>query len=211
MEVVTLTVGMYETNCYLAYDRQKKEGIIIDPGDEAGLIIDGIKRLDFKPRMILLTHGHVDHIGAVNEMIKTYSIPLKAGRGEEKLLKSAAANFSALMGAPITCPDPEQLLDDGDKLSFGSEVLTVRQTPGHSPGGVCYVGDGLVFCGDTLFYGSVGRTDFPGCSHQQLIKSIVEKLLPLPDKTVCYPGHGPTTTIGEERRHNPFLQGNEVI
>jgi len=207
MDIFTLVVGMFETNCYLISDPDKGEGAVIDPGDEAGRIISEIERLGLKPKMILLTHGHSDHIAAVSDILEKYDIPLYAGRGDELLLESAVENFSAMLGNPITCSPPEKLLVDGDTVSFGSITLTVLQTPGHSPGGICYYTDGIVFCGDTLFCGSIGRTDFPGCSHEQLIDSIIKKLLVLPDETVCYPGHGPVTTIGQERKINPFLTG----
>jgi hydroxyacylglutathione hydrolase len=210
MEILTLVVGMFETNCYLVYDRDKSEGVVIDPGDEAERIAGEIERLDFRPKMILLTHGHADHIGAVSEIQEKYDIPLCVGRGEEPLLKSAIENLSALVGRPITVSAPMRLLTDNDTVSFGSVALKILQTPGHSPGGICYYADGIVFCGDTIFSGSVGRTDFPGCSHEQLISSITKKLLVLPDETVCYPGHGPTTSIGDEKRQNPFLRGWEI-
>jgi len=211
MEIKTLTVGMFETNCYLVHDRTSGAGAIIDPGDEADRIIAETMRSGFAPRAVLLTHGHVDHIGAVSEIMSRFGIPLYAGKGEEPLLSSSQANLSAQMGFPVTCPPCDRLLDDGDTVSFGNLTFTVLRTPGHSPGGVCYMVGRTLFCGDTLFCGSIGRTDFPGCSHQRLIDAITEKLLTLPDDTICYPGHGPTTTIGRERRDNPFLYGSDFV
>jgi len=207
MEVVVVVVSMFETNCYLVYSSRSLDGVIIDPGDEPDRIDRRVKQLKMRPMAILLTHGHVDHIGAVNDLMRSYSIPLYAGRGEEKLLQSAEWNMSSATGAAVICPAPDRLVGDGDQISVGEEKLTILETPGHSPGGICYAGDGFVFCGDTLFFGSIGRTDFPGCSHRQLIDSITRKLLLLSDDTRCYPGHGPVTTIGHERRHNPFLTG----
>ena len=211
MKIETLSVGMFETNCYLVYDEQTRAGLIIDPGAEAERIIEAIKRLNMKPEKIILTHGHGDHIGGVEALIAEYKIPLFIGNGDEELLVSAVSNFSAMYGLEITCPAPDGLYSEGDKVTFSGHTLSVIHTPGHSPGGVCYRSDGIVFCGDTLFFGSVGRTDFPGCSHEKLINSINEKLMTLPDETICYPGHGPATTIGQERKINPFLAGGRFV
>lgn len=211
MKIETLSVGMFETNCYLVYDEQIGAGLIIDPGADAERIIEAIDRVKMKPEKIILTHGHGDHIGGVDRLITEYKIPLFVGNGDEELLVSAVSNFSANYGLEITCPAPDGLYSEGDKINFGSHSLSVLQTPGHSPGGVCYQSDGIVFCGDTLFFGSVGRTDFPGCSHDKLIQSINEKLMTLPDETICYPGHGPATTVGQERKINPFLAGGRFV
>ncbi len=211
MEIETIVVSMFETNCYLAYDSKTKEGVIIDPGDEAERIIKKIEDIGMMPKFLLLTHGHGDHIGGVNDILEKYKIPLYAGKGEEVLLDSSEKNMSGSIGAPVTCPMPERLLADGDIIEFGSIKLAVIQTPGHSPGGVCYHSEDILYCGDTLFYGSIGRTDFPGCSHEQLIDSIIRKLMVLPDETVCYPGHGPATSIGFERKNNPFLTGGHFV
>lgn len=211
MEVVTIVVSMFETNCYLAYDDKSKVGVIIDPGDEADRIIQAVDKYGITPKFVLLTHGHGDHVGAVNDVLTKYAVPFYAGKGEEALLSSAEKNMSAAVGIPVICREPDRLLGNGDSITFGGETLTVIETPGHSPGGVCYVSGDILFCGDTLFYGSVGRTDFPGCSHEKLISSIVDKLMVLPDDTVCYPGHGPATTIGFERKNNPFLTGGYFV
>lgn len=211
MKIKTLLVGMIETNCYLAYDRPGGDGVIIDPGDEADRIAAEITRLGFTPKAILLTHGHGDHIGAVPELCRRLNVPLYAGKGEESMLASPEENLSAQIGYPVSCPPCERLLVDGETLAIGSLSFIVIATPGHSPGGVCYLSGKTLFCGDTLFAGSIGRTDFPGCSHKRLIASITDKLLVLPDDIVCYPGHGPTTTIGDERRDNPFLTGGYFV
>jgi len=211
MEIATLIVSPFETNCYVIWEDKSLEAAIIDPGDEADRIVQEIERLKVIPKAVVLTHGHGDHIGAVTQLMERYGIPLFAGKGEEELLASPTKNFSASFGLPITCPAPEKLLIEGDTIAIGRLMLTAIPTPGHSPGGMSYLSGKHLFCGDTLFYGSVGRTDFPGCSHKQLIDSIIEKLLVLPDDTVCYPGHGPSTTIGEERKHNPFLNGSYFV
>ncbi len=211
MKVATLVVGMFETNCYLPYDENSKKCAIIDPGDEPDRIFEEIDKHGLTPEVILLTHGHGDHVGAVVEMIHKYGIPLFAGRGEESLLASPEKNMSAAVGLPVVCPPPKSYLVEDDTVNIGHVSFKVIQTPGHSPGGVCYLHEDHLFCGDTLFYGSIGRTDFPGCSHEQLISSIANKLLNLPNNTNCYPGHGPTTTIGFEKRNNPFLTGGHFV
>lgn len=207
MEIHGLAVSMFETNCYLAYDGTAGEGIIIDPGDEADRIAAEIERLRFRPTVILLTHGHGDHIGGVAELKERYGIPMYAGRGAEATVVLSNQNFPAMFGVSVFCPEPDRLLAEGEKVSFGNEALAVIHTPGHSPGGVCFQSGKVLFCGDTLFCNSVGRTDLPGSNHDHLIASIRQKLLVLPDDTICYPGHGPTTTIGQERRYNPFITG----
>lgn len=210
MKLEVLVVGMFEVNCYLLWDETSNSGIIIDPGDEEERIIGRIDELGFKPKAILLTHGHGDHIVAVDAVKKKYDIPLYIGKGEEELLKNPSANVSALIGHPIVAPPPDHLVEDEQLLNFGSISLRVLSTPGHSPAGVCYLyeEEGLLFTGDTLFWSSIGRTDFPGCSHEQLIESIKSKILTLPDSIECFPGHGPKTTVGAERENNPFLTGH---
>ncbi len=204
-----LVVGSYEVNCSLYFDENSKEGVIIDPGADAQIIIDAVADLGFTPKAVLLTHGHSDHIGAVREILEKYQIPLYAGKDEKELLANSTANMSKFLGLDITTPPADFWLSDEDTISVGPVNLRVFHTPGHSPGGLCFLDEteNLLFCGDTLFYGSIGRTDFPGCSHEQLIDSINRKLMPLPDSIICIPGHGPTTTIGGERANNPFLQG----
>jgi len=207
MEITALAVSMFETNCYLVYDSQGGEGVVIDPGDEAERIMAEIDRAGFMPKMILLTHGHGDHIGAVGEIKEKYKIPVYAGKGEERIIESSNKHFPAMFGVEVSCPPPDHLLSEGDKVAIGSENLSVIATPGHSPGGVCFYNEGVLICGDTLFYNSIGRTDLPGGSHEVLIDVIKKKLLILPEATICYPGHGPETTVGQERQYNPFLTG----
>lgn len=209
MKLEILTVGIFEVNCYLYWDESSNDGIIIDPGDEEERIINRVGKLGFNPKAILLTHGHGDHIVAVDAVKVKYNIPLYIGNGEEELLKNPTANVSALIGHPIVAPPPDYLVDDEQLLTFGAISLKVLSTPGHSPAGVCYLdeNEGLLFTGDTLFWNSIGRTDFPGCSHETLINSINSKILTLPDSIVCLPGHGPKTTVGAERENNPFLTG----
>ncbi len=210
MKLEVLIVGMFEVNCYLFWNEVTNDGVIIDPGDEEERIISRIEELGFKPSAILLTHGHGDHIVAVDAVKKKYDIPLYIGNGEEDLLKNPSANVSAMIGHPIVAPPPDHLIEDEQLLNLGSISLRVLSTPGHSPAGVCYLHEkeGILFTGDTLFWSSIGRTDFPGSSHEQLMSSIKTKILTLPDSIECFPGHGPKTTVGAERENNPFLTGH---
>lgn len=212
MQIKTVVVGIFEVNCYLYWDENSKDGVIIDPGADFETIKSEIENAGFIPKSVLLTHGHGDHIGAVREVMEFYNIPLYAGEGEEQLLTDAHYNMSASMGVNLTTPRPDFLVRDEEIINIGSLQFRVLATPGHSPGGVCYLDEikNLLFCGDTLFFSSVGRTDFPGGSHKQLIDSIHTKLLRLPDSIICYPGHGPATYIGAERINNPFLQGIDL-
>ena len=213
MMLKTLVVGPFQVNCYIYWDETSADAVVIDPGAEEDRIMGEIDRAGIKLKAILLTHGHGDHIAAVSAVKEHFNVPLLIGRGEEKLLANPSANVSALFDNPIVAPPADELLDDEQLVTFGGVSLGVLKTPGHSPGGVCYLHepDGILFCGDTLFYGSVGRTDFPGCSHETLIASINNKIMKLPDSVICYPGHGPQTTVGAERVNNPFLRGDYFV
>ncbi|HQL24867.1 MAG TPA: MBL fold metallo-hydrolase, partial [candidate division Zixibacteria bacterium] len=160
MQVQTLVVGAFQVNCYLYWGDAAGRGVIIDPGDEEERIADAVTKAGFEPAAVLLTHGHGDHIAAVSPLMKQYGIPLWAGAGEEKLLANPTANISALVGRPVTTPVPDKLLRDNEVVSAGPFDLRVLATPGHSPGGVCYLDEraGVLFTGDTLFWGSIGRT-----------------------------------------------------
>ncbi|MBU8933790.1 MAG: MBL fold metallo-hydrolase [candidate division Zixibacteria bacterium] len=209
MKLQTLVVGMFEVNCFLYWDEDTGDGVIIDPGDEAQRIIEAVDQAGFTPKAILLTHGHGDHIVALTEVKEKYRIPLYIGDGEQDLLANPSANVTALVGHSIITPPPDHLMNDGDTLAIGSVQLKVLMTPGHTTAGVCFYDEieARLFTGDTLFFSSVGRTDLPGGSTEQLIDSIKTKILTLPDSVTCHPGHGPETTVGNERAHNPFLTG----
>ena len=185
-----IVVGAYQANCYILGDKRTGEGVVIDPGDEAFRIIKEITRLQLKISYILITHGHIDHVGAA---------------GELKRITGAPVMIHPLDAGGLGFP-PDGSLFEGQTIAVGSYKITVIHTPGHSPGGVCFYAPGAVFTGDTLFAGSVGRTDFPGGDHNLLIKGVIQKIFPLGDDIRVYPGHGPNTTIGRERLYNPFFR-----
>jgi len=207
MILKTLVVGPFASNCYIVGSESGKHGIIIDPGAEAKLILRTVNDLGLTIFLIVVTHSHIDHIGAL--------APVKAGTGAKFAIHEAEAAaglgmFSRMLssvsgGSFSQSPKPERLLKDGDKIEIEDLIFTVLHTPGHSPGGISLYGHGILFSGDTLFNHGIGRTDFPGCSYEQIMDSIQNKLMALPEDTIVYPGHGPATTIGEERRGNPFL------
>jgi glyoxylase-like metal-dependent hydrolase (beta-lactamase superfamily II) len=206
VKLKSLVVGPFASNCYIV-GSESGEGIVIDPGDDADRIVGAIEELNLDIKLIVATHGHIDHIGAVREVKEATGAQFAIHGGDVGDLSGRRNPFSFLMAASVLSPPkPERLLKDGDILKAGNLSFTVLHTPGHSPGGICLLEHGVVFVGDTLFCQSIGRFDFPGASGSQLLNSIHSKLLTLPDDTVVYPGHGPSTTIGDERCRNPFLR-----
>jgi hydroxyacylglutathione hydrolase len=208
MIIKVIPVGPYETNCYIVGSEKTKKGLIIDPGDEPEAILDEVKGAGLSIELIVITHGHFDHSGAVNSVKSATGAKLAvhtiAGDNTQPFINQALGSIMAgLHGKPTK---PDLLLKDGDTITVGDLIFNVLFTPGHSPDGISLYGHGIVFSGDSLFNCGIGRTDFPGCSHTTLINSIREKLFTLPDDTVVYPGHGPSTTIGQEKRGNPFLR-----
>lgn len=200
-------VSPFETVCYLVSGDTSADALVIDPGDEADQIAEAIRTDGLNLCGIVNTHGHVDHIGANRVLKEQFDCPIMIHGLDAPMLTDPSANLSVLTGLPdVTSPTADRLLKDGDQIEAGDLRFLVIHTPGHTPGGVCLYSEGVLFSGDTLFSGSVGRTDFPGGSPESLLQCIMQKLLILPDDTVVYPGHGPETTIGTERRTNPWLQ-----
>jgi len=208
MIVKMLVVGSFATNCYIVGSSSTKQGLIIDPGAEAEIILRTVHQTGLSISLIVVTHAHIDHVGALHAVQEKTHAQFAIHEAEKGLLLTAPMRMLTSLGiSPVKSPPrPDRLLKDGDHIDVGDLHFEVLYTPGHSSGGICLLGHGVVFSGDTLFNFGVGRTDFPGCSHERLMKSIHEKLMVLPDETIVYPGHGPPTTIGDERRGNPFLQ-----
>ena len=206
LTVERLGLGQMGTNCYLVMNRDTKELLVIDPAAQADHIRQRVSDMGGKPAAVLLTHGHYDHIGAAREVCEMYGISCYALKEEEGLLASESMNLSRMFGHPMTLR-PDQWLQDGQELIMAGRSLCVLATPGHTAGGTSYYfpQEGILFSGDTLFCGSVGRSDFPTGSAATLVRSIREKLLVLPDETAVYPGHESDTTIGYEKKYNPFL------
>ena len=201
-----LEVGPFASNCYIIGSEADREGMIIDPGDEAKLILSEVKDLGLDIKVIALTHGHIDHIGALKEVKEATGAQVAIHTDDVRVLKDRF--LSIFLGIRRRSPPPpDRLLNDGDTISVGGLKFTVIHTPGHSQGSICLLGEGVLFSGDTLFNYGVGRSDLPGSgsNHNQLIDSIQRRLLVLDDDIKVYPGHGPNTTIGAERRGNPFL------
>jgi hydroxyacylglutathione hydrolase len=184
-----IVVGPYQANCYVLGCKRTREGLVIDPGDEVYRIVKTIKDAGLRIRYILITHGHIDHIGGAAELKGIIHAPVYIHR-----LDIPGLGFQ---------PDGE--VDEGDDLQVGSYTIKILHTPGHSPGGVCYLAPGAIFTGDTLFAGSIGRTDFPGGNHTGLIEGVRSKIFVLDGSIRVYPGHGPASTIERERRSNPFF------
>jgi len=205
MKYEIVIVGALETNCYLVYDEETRDCAVIDPGADPEKIIATIADLELKPVVVLNTHGHVDHVGANAGIVEKYAVPLAMHAADTDLLQvSDFIELSLLLGARNS-PPPDRLLADGDEIAFGRTSLRVIHIPGHTPGSIGFVHGGVLFSGDTLFCGGVGRTDLPGGSWKDLERSIRERILTLPEETVVLPGHGPWTTVEQERASNPVL------
>jgi len=200
MILKVLTVGDLQVNCYILADETTREAVIIDPGAEPEIIKNCVSSNKLKPLFIINTHGHADHIGAN----KALDLPVWIHRLDSDFLSAPKKNLSAVFGLGITSPEASHLIKDGEEIAVGSLRLVAMHTPGHTPGGISLKIDGVIFTGDTLFYEGVGRTDLPDASEEDLLESI-QKILHLPDKTIIYPGHGPSSTVGHEKKANPFL------
>jgi len=210
MIVKMFTFGMYFTNCYVAGCEKTKETIVIDPGfdrdKEAEQVLRFVDQNGLRVKYIVNTHGHSDHTAGNGIMKRAIGAPILIHEDDAVMLTGVAKTMSRIFGFHVTSPPADKTLRDGDVIQFGRIKLVVLHTPGHSEGGISLLGEDFVFTGDTLFAGSIGRTDFPGASFEEIMRSIKTKLATLPDHFKVYPGHGPVSTIGEEKRYNPFLQ-----
>lgn len=199
-------MGALGANCYLLSCPETKKVAVIDPGADGKGIYRWILEKGYTVEFILLTHGHFDHIGGVNDLRELCQGKVGIHKGDAAMLTDGKRNFSALMGSAFETQPADFLIEDGQVLTVGQLSVTVLATPGHTPGGVCFLTPEGLISGDTLFEGTVGRTDFPGGSMEQLLDGIEKKLMVLPDETRVYPGHGSDTTIGREKRENPYLR-----
>jgi len=210
LQVQTFTVGALFTNCYVASCEKTREAILIDPGfnseKEAQQVFRYIERKGLHIKFIVNTHGHPDHTCGNVLAKKKLGAPIMIHELDTAMLGERGRTVNQIFGFEDYSSSADVLLHDGDVVNFGEELLKILHTPGHSPGSISLLGRNLVFTGDTLFAGSIGRTDLPGGSFREIIQSIKKRLAVLPDHFVVYPGHGPATTVGAEKRTNPFLQ-----
>lgn len=199
MIIKAVMAGIYDANCYIVMDSESKEAVVLDPGGDGPKLEKVIDDMGAKVKYILLTHGHVDHVGGVEYLADKYKVPFYINKIDEELMETDNSVYGSIRKA-------DGYLQDGDKLTFGNKIINVIHTPGHTKGGVCFLIDDKCFTGDTLFQGSIGRTDFIGGDFKEIINSIKTKLLTLGDNVQVYPGHGPSSTIAFEKERNPFLE-----
>ena len=206
LRVDCLELGALPTNTYLVWNAETRECLLIDPSDGFEEIEQRLREKELKPTAVYITHGHDDHIGSVNDLKRRYGLLVYLMKEEEEFTESVQYNLSMVFGHPRAI-EPDMFFVDGQEVSVLGTKMRALLTPGHTPGGGCYYfpEEKMIFTGDTLFWESVGRSDFPGGSASALIRSIREKLMTLPDDVSVLPGHGPLSTIGHERRYNPFL------
>lgn len=207
MEIKRLVLGLVRTNCYIVYSEKSKKAVIIDPAADSRGIVEEMDKLGVTPEAVLLTHGHFDHMLAAESLRNGYHIPVCVLKEDAELLKHPNLNCSEQFLHMSYGISADEELTDGQKLAYLDGVLTVIATPGHTAGSCCYYAEAeqILFSGDTLFQGSVGRTDLPTGKASQISLSIKEKLFVLPDNTLVLSGHGEETTIGEEKQYNPYV------
>ena len=205
--VICLTNGVYQENCYILADPETGDAAIIDPGEESELILRRVETEGLSLRAVWLTHAHLDHILGVKDVVERSGAPLPMHPADRPLYDGIAEQGAWLGVTAPQLPAPDHDLAHGDALQLGGFEFEVRHVPGHSPGSVAFVGHGVAIVGDAIFAGSVGRVDLPGGDGGTLLASIRDQLMTLPDETIVYSGHGPETTIGAERRMNPFVTG----
>ena len=208
MHTLTIPVTEFQQHCTLLWCEKTMEGAVVDPGGYIDLIIEAVETKGIKLQKVLLTHGHLDHVGAVADLAQRYGIPIEGPHRDEQSLIAALPQQCVMFGfPPVKTFTPDRWLVQGDTVSFGQQTLEVLHCPGHTLGHVVFFhrGDKLALVGDVLFQGSIGRTDLPGGNHAQLLDSIRSRLWPLGDEVSFIPGHGPRSTFGEERKSNPFV------
>jgi glyoxylase-like metal-dependent hydrolase (beta-lactamase superfamily II) len=201
----TIVTGALETNTYLVGDEETRDVIVIDPGGDVAAIAARLAELKLRLKAIVNTHGHFDHVSGNRALVEATDAPLLVHKDDAPLLEVAEEAADAFAVRAENSPPPSGFLEEGEDLTVGRYRFSVVHTPGHSRGSVTLIGEGKAFCGDLVFYGSVGRTDFPGGSEEILRDSIRRRIMTLPDDTVLYPGHGPETTVGLEKQQNPFF------
>ncbi|HBD64583.1 MAG TPA: MBL fold metallo-hydrolase [Clostridiales bacterium] len=206
MRFEAMTVGSYLSNCYIVGSDETKEAAIIDPGAQFEKIDNKLKELGLTPKIIILTHAHGDHIGAVKNFIEMYSTKVYIHEDDTEMLKDPEKNFSKGITGKSISITPDVELKDGDVIELGGLKLEIIHTPGHTRGGICIKVENIIMTGDTLFNRSIGRTDFPGGSFDDIITSIREKIFKYDDETIVYPGHNSPSTIKSEKMGNPFLR-----
>lgn len=206
-QVHRIVVGLLETNCYILAGPENREAIVVDPGGGAGLVLHRLRQLGLQLKRIVSTHAHFDHVLAVDEVRNATGAEFLIHKDDLPILESMRERALAFMGIEVPPPPKvDGFIQEGDELSVGGVTWRVIHTPGHSPGSICLYTPGILLSGDTIFSGSIGRTDTPGGDYGRILQSIREKIMVLPDDTVIYPGHGPSTTVGRERKVNPFVE-----
>ncbi|AOY76952.1 MBL fold metallo-hydrolase [Clostridium formicaceticum] len=201
-----LSVGVYGANCYIIGDEKTDEAAVVDPGGDADKILKVLEDKGLHLKYILLTHGHGDHIGGLKELKEKTNAPIYLHEEDHAMLQNSNKNFSSRMGGPVIEMTADHFLEEGDSLKVGELTLNIIHTPGHTQGCVCIHIEDIILTGDTLFANSIGRTDLDGGNHQQIIKSIKDKLMTLDENTTVFPGHGPATQIGVEKTTNPYIK-----
>ena len=204
MIIKAIPAGLYDANCYIVMDEKTKDAVVLDPGGDGEMLERAIKDMKANVKSILLTHGHMDHVGGVEYLSDKLNVPFYISKIDEEYMEKDNYVFGSIRNA-------NGYLEDGNALSFGSLNIKVIATPGHTKGGLCFLIEDKLFTGDTLFQGSIGRTDFIGGSFPEIIDSIKTKLLPLGDEIEVYPGHGPKSSIGYEKGYNMYLNDYDSL
>ena len=210
LKIETIVNGPFQENCHIVWEEESKAAIVVDPGDEAERLIRAARFLALDVKAVYNTHGHIDHAGAAAPVCEAFGVPFAMHPADEFLLEGLPDQARMFGLPPMRAPRLDRPLADGDAIELGSARGEVIHTPGHTPGGVCFRFGEVLLVGDTLFAGSVGRTDLPGGSTRQLLAAIRDRLLVLPESCRVLSGHGPATSIGVEKKHNPFLDGSWI-